>query len=97
MATQITQAQLLVFRLSQIKDQKKIQPAQVSMAKQVCVEMALEVARTCRDILGANGIMDEYKTMRHMANLETVYTYEGTNDIHLLVLGQEITGISAFN
>lgn len=97
MATQITQAQLLVFRLSQIKNQKKIQPAQVSMAKQVCVQMALEVARTCRDILGANGIMDEYKTMRHMANLETVYTYEGTNDIHLLVLGQEITGTPAFN
>lgn len=95
MATQITQAQLLVYRFSQIKDQKKLQPAQVSMAKQVCVEMALNVARTCRDILGANGIMDEYKTMRHMANLETVYTYEGTNDIHLLILGQEITGVGA--
>lgn len=97
MASEITQAQLLVYRLSQIKDQKTLQPAQVSMAKQVCVEMALNVARTCRDILGANGIMDEYKTMRHMANLETVYTYEGTNDIHLLVLGQELTGISAFS
>lgn len=97
MATQITQAQLLVYRLSQIKDQKKLQPAQVSMAKQVCVEMALNVARTCRDILGANGIMDEYKTMRHMANLETVFTYEGTNDIHLLILGQEITGVSALS
>jgi glutaryl-CoA dehydrogenase len=97
MATQITQAQVLVFRLSQIKEQQNLQPAQVSMAKQVCVEMALNVARTCRDILGANGIMDEYKTMRHMANLETVYTYEGTNDIHLLILGQELTGISAFN
>lgn len=97
MASEITQAQLLVYRLSQIKDQKKLKPAQVSMAKQVCVEMALNVARTCRDILGANGIMDEYKTMRHMANLETVYTYEGTNDIHLLILGQEITGVSAFS
>ncbi|MFM8269960.1 MAG: acyl-CoA dehydrogenase family protein, partial [Pseudomonadota bacterium] len=97
MATQITQAQMLVFRLSQIKEQSGLKPAQVSMAKQVCVEMALNVARTCRDILGANGIMDEYKTMRHMANLETVYTYEGTNDIHLLILGQELTGISAFS
>lgn len=97
MATQITQAQLLVFRLSQIKEDKSLKPAQVSMAKQVCVEMALNVARTCRDILGANGIMDEYKTMRHMANLETVYTYEGTNDIHLLILGQELTGVSAFS
>jgi len=58
--------------------------------------MALEVARTCRDILGANGIMDEYKTMRHLCNLETVSTYEGTNDIHLLILGQEITGTPAF-
>lgn len=95
MATQITQAQLLVFRLSQIKEQKSLEPAQVSMAKQVCVEMALNVTRTCRDILGANGIMDEFKTMRHMVNLETVYTYEGTNDIHLLILGQEITGVGA--
>ncbi len=97
MVTRITEAQLLVFRLSQIKEQKTLQPVQVSLAKQVCVEMALNVARTCRDILGANGIMDEYKTMRHMANLETVYTYEGTNDIHLLILGQEITGIPAFS
>jgi len=96
MASEITQAQLLVYRLSQIKDQKKLQPAQVSMAKQVSVEMALNVARTCRDILGANGIMDEYQTMRHMANLETVYTYEGTHDVHLLIMGQELTGISAF-
>ncbi|MSP18558.1 MAG: acyl-CoA dehydrogenase [Bdellovibrionales bacterium] len=96
MATKITQSQLLIYRLSQIKEQKKLQPAQVSLAKQVCVEMALEVARTCRDILGANGIMDEYKTMRHLCNLETVYTYEGTNDIHLLILGQEITGTPAF-
>jgi len=96
MASEITQAQLLVYRLSQIKDQKKLQPAQVSMAKQVSVEMALNVARTCRDILGANGIMDEYQTMRHMVNLETVYTYEGTHDVHLLIMGQELTGISAF-
>ncbi|NQW46046.1 MAG: acyl-CoA dehydrogenase family protein [Deltaproteobacteria bacterium] len=96
MATKITQSQLLIYRLSQIKEQKKLQPPQVSLAKQVCVEMALEVARTCRDILGANGIMDEYKTMRHLCNLETVSTYEGTNDIHLLILGQEITGTPAF-
>ena len=66
------------------------------MGKQNNVEMALETARTCRDILGGNGIMIEYKAMRHMCNLETVFTYEGTNDIHLLIVGQEITGIPAF-
>ena len=66
------------------------------MAKQNNCELALEVARTCRDLLGGNGIMIEYKTMRHMCNLETVYTYEGTNDIHLLIVGAEITGIPAF-
>jgi len=96
MLTKITQAQLLVFRLAQLKNQGELHFSQVSMAKQVCVEMALDVARTCRNILGANGIMDEYQTMRHLCNLETVFTYEGTNDIHLLILGNEITGIPAF-
>ena len=66
------------------------------MAKQANVATALHVARTCRDMLGANGIMDEYKTMRHMCNLETVATYEGTSDIHLLILGQHITGHAAY-
>jgi glutaryl-CoA dehydrogenase len=95
-ASAITQGQLLAWRLGKLKDEGKLHHAQVSLAKQANVEMALVAARTCRDLLGANGIMDEYKTMRHLCNLETVYTYEGTNDIHLLVLGREITGIAAF-
>lgn len=95
MASRITQAQLLAFRLGQLKNEGKIRPAQISMAKQANVETALEVARMARDILGANGIMDEYQTMRHLCNLESVYTYEGTNDIHLLIVGKELTGVSA--
>src|SRR5690606_16842442 len=87
MLSRITQAQLLALRLAQLKDEGKLHFAQVSLGKQNNVEMALETARTCRDILGGNGIMAEYKTMRHMCNLETVYTYEGTNDIHLLIIG----------
>lgn len=96
LAAGITQAQLLAWRLAALKDSGKLTPAQVSLGKQVNVEMALETARVARDILGANGIMDEYRTMRHLCNLETVFTYEGTNDIHLLVVGKEITGIPAF-
>lgn len=96
MCTAITHGQLMAHRIGQLKVAGKILPAHVSMAKQSNCEMALNVARTCRDMLGANGIMDEYKTMRHMCNLETVFTYEGTNDIHMLVVGREITGINAF-
>ena len=96
MLSKITQAQLLVHRLGEIKDNNNLHFSQVSMAKQNNCQIALEVSRSCRDILGANGIIDEYKSMRHMCNLETVYTYEGTNDIHLLILGSEITGINAF-
>ncbi|MCX6129259.1 MAG: acyl-CoA dehydrogenase family protein [Proteobacteria bacterium] len=96
LATEISQAQLLAFRLGQLKDAGQMHFVQVSMAKQANVEMALRSARTCRDMLGANGIMLEYKTMRHMCNLESVFTYEGTNDIHSLIVGQEITGIPAF-
>ena len=96
MLTRITQAKLLAQRLGQLKNANQLHFAHVSMGKQNNVEMALEVARTCRDILGGNGIMAEYKAMRHMCNLETVYTYEGTNDIHLLILGAEITGHAAF-
>jgi glutaryl-CoA dehydrogenase len=92
MATKITHAQLLATRLGQLKEAGKLHPSQISMAKQANVESALEVARTCRDILGGNGIMAEYQAMRHMCNLETVYTYEGTNDIHLLIVGGEICG-----
>lgn len=96
MLSRITQGQLLALRLGQLKNQGDLHFTQVSMGKQNNCEMALETARTARDILGGNGIMDEYKTMRHMCNLETVITYEGTNDIHLLILGSEITGHQAF-
>lgn len=96
MATELTKAQLLSVKLCRLKEAGKLQPVQVSMAKMNNVKCALEITRTCRDILGANGITDEYPVMRHMCNLETVFTYEGTNDVHLLVIGQHLTGISAF-
>lgn len=97
LSSEITRGQLLAHRLTQLKDEGKLEHYQVSLAKQANVEMALQTARVARDILGANGIMDEYPVMRHLCNLETVYTYEGTNDIHLLVLGKEITGYPAFS
>jgi glutaryl-CoA dehydrogenase len=96
MLTQITNGRLLVLEASRLKDEKKLIPQQVSMIKRHNVRAALEIARVCRDILGGNGITLEYPVMRHLCNLETVYTYEGTHDIHTLVLGQHITGISAF-
>ncbi len=96
MATEITKAQLLVLRLAKLKDQGKLRPAQVSMAKMNNVDIALQVAREARDMLGANGIVDDYCSMRHMVNMETVCTYEGTHDIHTLVIGQTLTGFSAF-
>ncbi len=96
MLTNITHGQLLALRLAQLKDAGEIHFSQVSMGKQANVLMALETARTCRDILGGNGIMDEYVSMRHMCNLETVYTYEGANDVHLLIIGHDITGIPAY-
>ena len=96
MLTEITKGQLLCLQLGRLKDQKKDRFAQVSLAKRNNVHQALEIARMARDILGANGILDEYPVMRHMANLESVKTYEGTHDIHTLILGQEITGIPAF-
>lgn len=96
MLSRITQGKLLALRLAELKDKGELHFAQVSLGKQNNCEMALQVARECRDILGANGIMDEYKTMRHMCNLETVYTYEGTNDIHLLIVGSHITGETCF-
>ena len=97
MLTEITKAQLLCLQLGRLKDQGKASPQQVSLAKRNNVNMATEVARESRRLLGANGILAEYQAMRHLANLESVYTYEGTHDIHTLILGQEITGISAFN
>ncbi len=96
MATQITMAQMLALRLGRLKDDGKVTPAQVSMAKRNNVMLALEVARTCRDILGANGISLEYQVGRHMCNLESVVTYEGTHDIHTLAIGHELTGMPAY-
>jgi glutaryl-CoA dehydrogenase len=96
MVTEITKAQLLSLRLMRLKEQKRATPVQVSLAKRNNVFHALEIARMARDILGGNGIMFEYPIARHMLNLETVYTYEGTHDIHTLIVGQHITGISAF-
>jgi len=96
MLTQITQGQLLALQLGRLKDRGQATPARVSMAKRANVDMACEVAREARRMLGANGILVEYSSMRHMANLESVYTYEGTHDMHSLILGEKITGISAF-
>ena len=95
MLTEITKAQLLCLQLGRLKDQDKATPQQVSLAKRNNVSMATDVAREARRLLGANGILVEYQAMRHLANLESVYTYEGTHDIHTLILGQEITGLSA--
>jgi glutaryl-CoA dehydrogenase len=97
MLTGITQAQLLCLQLGRLKDEGKATPQQVSLAKRNNVAMATDVARETRRLLGANGILAEYQAMRHLANLESVYTYEGTHDVHTLILGQEITGLSAFN
>lgn len=94
--SQITNMQLLTLEVARLKADKKMIPAQVSLIKRHNVRAALEIARTCRDILGGNGITLEYPVMRHMCNLETVFTYEGTHDVHTLVLGQHVTGIPAF-
>ena len=96
MLTQITTAQMYALEVSRLKAEGKLRPAHVSMIKRSNVRSALEIARTCRDILGGNGITLEYPVMRHLCNLETVYTYEGTHDVHTLILGQDVTGISAF-
>ncbi len=96
MLTEITKAQLLCLQLGRLKDAGTMRPQQVSLAKRNNVDMAADVAREARRILGGNGILIEYSAMRHMANLESVYTYEGTHDIHGLILGQDITGESAF-
>ena len=97
MLSGITKAQLLAHRIGTLKDENKVSAEQVSLAKKENVKMALETARMTRDILGAAGITDEHQAMRHMNNLESVYTYEGTNDIHTLILGKHITGIDAFS
>ncbi len=97
MVSEITKAQLLCQRLGRLKESGKLRPQQVSLAKRNNVYWAREIARDARDILGANGITDEYQCGRHMLNAETVYTYEGTHDIHTLIVGQDITGIGAFD
>ena len=96
MATEISKAQLLCLHLGRMKDAGKIKPVHVSMGKMNNVSMALQCARTARGILGANGITGEYPIMRHMCNLESVYTYEGTHEVHTLILGQHLTGENAF-
>lgn len=96
MQTQMVASQLMALEAARLKEEKKLRPAQISMIKRHNVRAALETARTCRDILGGNGITLEYPIMRHMCNLETVFTYEGTHDIHTLILGQDITGIAAY-
>jgi glutaryl-CoA dehydrogenase len=96
MLTEITKAQVLVLQLGRLKDRGTMTPQQVSLAKRNNVNIAAECAREARRLLGANGILVEYQSMRHLANIESVYTYEGTHDIHTLILGQAVTGISAF-
>jgi glutaryl-CoA dehydrogenase len=96
MITEITKAQLLAVHAGRLKDGGKLEPAQISMLKRNNVAMALDCARLSRDLLGANGITDEYPIMRHLCNLETVKTYEGTDHIHALVIGERVTGIAAY-
>jgi glutaryl-CoA dehydrogenase len=97
MVSEIVKAQLVSLHLGRLKDLGKMTPQQVSLAKRNNVNMATNIAREARRLLGANGILAEYASMRHMANLESVYTYEGTHDVHTLILGQAVTGINAFN
>jgi glutaryl-CoA dehydrogenase len=96
MVTEITKAQLLALQLGRLKDAGQVRPQQVSMAKMNNVQIALDTARLARDIMGAAGIVDEHPVIRHMLNLETVNTYEGTHDIHTLIIGRDITGLDAF-
>jgi len=96
MITEITKAQLLAIHAGRLKDRQKLEPAHISMLKRNNTAIALECARLSRDLLGANGITDEYPIMRHLCNLETVKTYEGTDHIHALVIGENITGVAAY-
>ncbi len=96
MVTELTKGQLLALQVGRLKDQGKVTPWQISMAKMNNVNVAREIASRARTVLGANGILGDYPVMRHMANLESVYTYEGTHDMHTLIIGEQVTGISAF-
>lgn len=96
MITEITKAQLLCYRLGQLKDNGKMRPQHVSMAKRNSCEIAKNIASMAREMLGANGILDEYPIMRHLNNIESVKTYEGTHEMHTLILGEDVTGLSAF-
>jgi glutaryl-CoA dehydrogenase len=97
MLTEITKAQLINLQLGRLMDRGDSKHYQVSLAKRNNCEKALEIARMSREILGANGILDEYPVMRHLANLESVKTYEGTHEMHTLIIGENITGFSAFD
>ena len=96
MITEITKAQLLALHAGRLKDQGKLDPSHISMLKRNNTAIALDCARLSRDLLGANGITDEYSIMRHLCNLETVKTYEGTDHIHALVIGEKVTGVAAY-
>jgi glutaryl-CoA dehydrogenase len=96
MITEITKAQLLALQVGRLKDRDRLEPAHISMLKRNNVKVALDIARAARDILGANGVADEYPVFRHLCNLESVYTYEGTHNIHTLVIGEKVTGIPAY-
>jgi glutaryl-CoA dehydrogenase len=93
--TEITKGQRLALRLGRLEDEGSLDHTMVSMAKRNNVDVALQIARLARDLLGANGIVDDYQSMRHRVNLETVRTYEGTHDVHTLILGEHITGMRA--
>jgi glutaryl-CoA dehydrogenase len=97
MLTEITKGQLLAWQLARLKDEGHVRPTQISLAKRNNVQVALEIARSARSILGANGISLEYPVVRHLVNLETLFTYEGTHEVHTLAVGQDITGLNAFS
>jgi glutaryl-CoA dehydrogenase len=97
MISEITKGQLLVLQLGRLKDAGRIQPHHISLGKRNNVWVARECARMAREILGANGIVDDYPVIRHMLNIESVFTYEGTHDIHALIIGEAVTGIAAYN
>jgi glutaryl-CoA dehydrogenase len=97
MIAEITKGQLLCIQLGRLKDAGKAHHSQISLAKMNNVSEALKIARTARNILGANGVALDYHVIRHMLNLEAVYTYEGTHDIHTLIVGRDITGLDAFS